>query len=282
MSSLSFGNVLLEANGKKGVLKPMDDGSGYYMINAGRIGGPNRNGITYTPNAYIRSQMSDDSDLGRRLKRGEVYSELGHPPQYYLENINGQIVRRKITDTAEWIMRLRTILMENVCGHIRRIHWDFPSTGNAPIDMRIEIIPFGTYKDILQQSFDTPDVNTSFSMRTVTKFQQRGDITREIEYFTGVDFVPEAGMEKATKHHTAGCESFLDSGPGNFDEEFIIRRDELIDYCEHHIALASTKARFAGTESLDAMRNTLEDIKRTMHTGPKRFNVVRSSALSLF
>ena len=34
MSSLSFGNVLLEANGKKGVLKPMDDGSGFFGFGA--------------------------------------------------------------------------------------------------------------------------------------------------------------------------------------------------------------------------------------------------------
>jgi len=146
--TLSFENTLLEGSGKRGNLTPMSDGSGYYMMNAGKLNAPLRLGHSYPINDYIMECMNPNSDLMRRVARGEVYAELGHPSPHYLERVNGQIVRTPITEAYEWVMRLRTIVMDNVCLHIRRIHFDMLGGKFDPVMIRAEIIPFGTHKQL--------------------------------------------------------------------------------------------------------------------------------------
>ena len=282
MSQISFGNVILAQSGKRGILRPMDD-SGYYDLNAGGFNIPNRSGITYRANDYIYECMGPDSDLSRRVKRGEVYMELDHPPQYYLEKVNGQIVRTKITDVFEWILRLRTIIMDRVCGHIRRIHWEQTGDKSAPIYNRIETIPFGPFKEMLQQSFDTPDINTSVSVRTVTKPQKMGDKVREVDYFTGYDYVPEPGMDRANKHMTAGLEMYLQDGSMSFgqDNELKTDFDAMIYMVESTLANPSVMQRFEGTESLKDLGVMLDVLKKAGATN-RNINLVNRDSLALF
>lgn len=279
---ISFGNVILAQSGKRGILRPMDD-SGYYLINAGGFNIPNRSGITYRANDYIYECMGPESDLSRRVKRGEVYMELDHPPQYYLEKINGQIVRTKITDLFEWILRLRTIVMDRVCGHIRKIHWEVTGDKNAPIYNRIEATPFGPFKDMLQQSFDTPDINTAVSVRTVTKPQKMGDRTREVDYFTGYDYVPEPGMDHANKHMTAGLENYLHDGALTFGENNEVHTDfdAMIYMVETTLANPSVCQRFEGTESLKELGDMLNVLKKAGAVS-RQINMVNRDSLSLF
>ncbi|EJI5696443.1 hypothetical protein NFI00_000146 [Salmonella enterica] len=281
-NTISFGNVILAQSGKKGILRPIDD-SGYYMLNAGGFNIPNRGGITYRANDYIYECMGPDSDLSRRVARGEVYMELDHPPQYYLEKINGQIVRTRITDVFEWILRLRTIIMDRVCAHIRKIHWDVTGDRNAPIYNRVETIPFGPFKDMFQQSLDTPDINTSISVRTVTKPQKRGDRVREVDYFTGYDYVPEGGMDHANKHMTAGLEHYLQDGALAFgeDNELTTDFDAMIYMVETTMSNPTVMQRFEGTESLKELGDMLAVLKKAGAVS-RKISMVNQSSLSLF
>lgn len=279
---VSFGNVILAQSGKRGILRPMDS-SGYYKLNAGGFNIPTRNGITYQANDYIFECMGPNSDLSRRVSRGEVYMELDHPPQYYLEKINGQIVRTRITDVFEWILRLRTIIMDRVCAHIRKIHWEVTGERNAAIYNTVETIPFGPFKEMFQQSLDTPDINTSISVRTVTKEQKRGDRTRLVDYMTGYDYVPEPGVDHANKHMTAGLESYLNDGALEFgvDNNVSTDFDAMIYMVETTLNNPTVMQRFEGTESLKELGDMLSVLKKA-GAANRQINMVNSSALTLF
>lgn len=279
---VSFGNVILAQSGKRGILRPMD-ATGYYNLEAGGFNIPNRGGITYKANDYIYECMGPDSDLSRRVARGEVYMELDHPPQYYLENINGQIVRTRITDLMEWILRLRTIVMDRVCAHIRKIHWNCTGGKDAPIYNQVETIPFGPFKDMFQMSLDTPDINTSISVRTVTKRQKAGDRTRLVDYFTGYDYVPEPGMDRANKHMSAGLESYLNDGSLTFGQDNTIETelDAVIHMVETTLASPNIMERFQGMESLRELDTMLAALKKA--SGPSRkIQMVNRSSIDLF
>lgn len=286
MSQLSFGNIILAQNGKKGVLKPDDEG--YYYLNAGGFNIPNRHGLTYTANRYIQECMHPESDLNRRVSRGEVYAECGHPPMFFFERIDGRIVRTKITDLLQWINRLKMIDMERVCGHIREIVFDtsgWTPSNNAPIYNYIWIKPYlsTVFGQMFKENLDTPSMNTSMSIRTVTTPLKFGDTTREAEYFTNYDWVPEPGMDWANKHQTAGCEAFhVELG---FDENSVmtINEDRAIQIIEDGLTNITDVQSKAGMEALDNIQTILNVLKTGKHnrTGEREFTFSRS-ALGLF
>lgn len=281
-NSLTFGNTLLAQSGKKGALAPMDS-SGYYLLNAGMLNAPLRLGHRYVVNDYIMECMRPESDLQRRILRGEVYAELGHPKPFYFEKINGKVVRTPITEEFEWIMRLRTILEENVALHIRKIHFNMLGGRYDPVQLQAEVIPFGTHKQIALDSLTNPDINTALSMRTVTARQKQGQ-DRQIEYFTGVDLVWEPGEHTACKHLTAGCESLLDGANNGMDiynqeSEIIIETNDLLDTWEKMRNNPSIMARYAGNESFNGMEEMMMRLAKTRNT---KHTLVKANALNIF
>lgn len=281
--TLTFENTLLEGSGKRGILKPMDD-SGYYMMNAGKLNAPLRLGHSYPVNDYIMECMDENSDLKRRVARGEVYAELGHPTPFYLERVNGQVVRTPITEAFEWVMRLRTIVMDNVCLHIRRIHFDMLGGRYDPVMMRAEVIPFGTHKQLAQDSLTNPDINTALSMRTVTAPQKMGDRTRMIEYFTNFDMVFEPGAAEACKHMTAGLEdlmSNMNSSIIHTAAELSCSTDDLIDAWETMKNNPDAIRRYGGMESFEGMEDMMNTIKRH-RKGSDKLELINTGCMNLF
>lgn len=282
--TLSFGNTILPKSGKRGILKPMEPGGHYYLLNAGGFNIPNRMGIKYTFNDYVRECMGPDSDLNRRVSEGQVQCELGHPPQYYFEYKNGVIVQTAITEVFAWIHRLRTVLEPHVCGSIRKIHWEITGGPRDPVYNKIEVRPFGIHKQVMQDSLDDPDMNTAFSIRTVTKPQKLGDMVREVEYFSTYDMVIEQGMLHACKHRTAGLEDLLTSqlAVSDVNAEMTASFDEFLYVMERDLAKDSMMSRFAGTESHNRVMEMVKDLKRRHHHNDKVAVVRTSSALGLF
>lgn len=280
--TLTFENTLLSA-GQKGILKPMDD-SGYYMYNAGELNSPLRLGHSYAANDYVMECMGPNSDLNRRVLRGEVYAELGHPTPFHLERVNGMIVRTPITEAFEWIMRLRTIVPENVCLHIRKIHFDMLGGRYDPIRMRAEIIPFGPWKQVAEDSLTNPSINTALSMRTVTAPQKMGEKIRQIEYFTGFDLVWEGGSDIACKFKTAGLEDFLSNTPNSMLNDSVnieCTVDDLVNALTVLKANPMSVARYAGMESFEGLDNMIETIKRH-NKGTKKVQLVNTGCFDLF
>lgn len=281
---ITFENTLLGGAGKKGILKPMSDGSGYYRINAGGFNIPNRHGVTYGINQYLRECMRPGSDLDRRVKEGQVFCELGHPPQYYNLLVNGQVVRKLITDLFEWINRLRTIDMDNVCGHIRKIHWIMEQGESGPVLNDIEVIPFGLKKEFLEMSLPNPDVNTAFSIRTVTKPQKFGDKNREVDYWSTYDAVIDQGIYRACKHLSAGLESLLEAYVPSMDDTQVTTTtlDELFFVCDQKMKSPEVMERYQGTESFDRVRGMLEQLKKNAPRKETRIQLVSGNALGVF
>lgn len=277
---ITFGNTILANSGKRGVLKPMSDGSGYTRMNSGGFNIPNRGGIVYRFNQYLKECMSPDSDLNRRVSEGQVYCELGHPPQYFYERVNGMVVRTPITEIFQWINRLRTIEMPNVCAHIRAIHWTMTGGETDPVHNEIELTPFGAHKDWTADALSNPDINFAVSLRSVTAPQKMGDRVREVEYLSTYDVVVEQGVLRACKHLSAGLESYLESAAGNEFNEMTTTLDELIHVVDKGVLAAREMGGFAGMESLNRVNEMMSVLKKMQRRAPVR--LVTTNSLDVF
>lgn len=289
-TKISMGNDILAKSGKRGTLKPIDD-VGYYRLRAGGFNIPNRGGVTYRLNNYVKECSRENSEFQRRVSNGQMYCELGHPKQYYLEKIDGQVVRTKITDVFEWIMRLKTIEEQNQIAHIRRVDFEFTGNDNAPVYNDIEIIGHGPWKSIFDESMENPDINTAVSIRTVTKPQAMGDVVREVDYWSTYDVVPEQGMLIACKHLQAGLEGLLSDSmcDGQIimpkDNHIITNASSLIEICERELANSDTIARYSGNEAfggLTEMLNVLKENKTYNDLKGKKLEFTGVSGLESF
>lgn len=297
MIKLTYGNIELPASENKGIIKP--DSAGWYRITGGVFNTPNRLGITYRANQYILECLevvgvAGGSDLRRRLDRGEVYMEMDHPVQWFYEKIDGKIVRTKITDVFTWVARLKKIDMDRVCAHIKNIVPDTSKfnlrTRTGPIKFDIITMPFGPFGDYFKTNLDTPEMGTAVSIRTVTAPQEFGDTTREVEHWTGLDWVPEPGFTEATKYRTSlnsvsGNESFLDTYNMTPEEKgFVISAKESIQFLEHALGDKNAIETVGGMESYDQIKGMLSDLKRHYsREGDRLIHVVSdASPIDLF
>lgn len=270
MADISLGNIILADTGKKGILKPDQDGR--YLLNAGGFNIPNHAGITYPANDYIRSQIEANSDLQRRVKMGYCKMEVEHPEPYFYVIENGIKYAKPMTDLLQWISRLRSYDPANICGLISEVLWRFESTNNpnAPIWNLIRCEPFGPRGSEFKESLENPRHNTAVSIRTQISPFKPGETRKNVEYWTGYDWVSEPGMIHANKHMTAGCESFL-SDFGLKDNirkysvnEMLTRLDEVL-----HTEVSDQDAlvRVGGMEALDHYRDILNVMKKNYTSG---------------
>jgi len=280
---ITVGNTIL-SGGKRGMIKPIDDGSGYWRMPGGGFNIPNRHGITYTYNDYLKECRRGGSDFDRRISEGQMYSELDHPQPYYKLVINGQIVRKEITELWEWVNRLKMIDMDNIAGHIRKIIWNLERGESGPVLWDVEICPFGDKKWFLEESLPNPDINTALSVRTVTAPLKMGDTTREVEYWSTVDVVPEQGVLRACKHLSAGMESFLSTFRPHdpTQDAYETTVDELIYVCEKKINNPAVKEQYAGQESFTQVVKMVEHFKNTVGRNKAPAVLVQTNSLGAF
>lgn len=279
---ITFGNTILAESGKRGILKPIEPGGEYYRLNAGGFNIPNRGGITYTLNNYLRECMREDSDLNRRVSEGQVQMELGHPLQYFYEMRNGVMVRTNITDLFQWIHRLRTILDPHVCGFIRKIIWEMTGGDNDPIYNYIEARPFGVNEKVFRDSILDPDINTAVSIRTVTAPQKVGHTTREVDYFSTYDLVIEQGMLNACKHRTAGLEDYLSTALAEPDPVSVNTTvEEFFFVCDTMLKSDRVLERFGGMEGFKNVNSMLDTLK-SQYRDNTSVKLVSTNSLGVF
>lgn len=272
MTKFSLGNILLANSGKKGILRPNQDG--VYRLNAGGFNIPNHAGIVYPANEYIIEQTKANSDLRRRVSMGYCKMEVEHPQPFFYVEENGVRYAKQMTDVLQWINRLRSYDPNNICGLISTIDFEFenPRDPRAPIYNYIGCEPFGPRGSEFKESLDNPRHNTAVSIRTQISPFRPGDTQKNVEYWTGYDWVSDPGMVHANKHMSAGCESFLDS----FGLDDNMRQFEVTDVVKRleeaiEVSSANTEAlaSYGGMEALDFYRDTLGVIKRNYSTGDK-------------
>lgn len=296
-NKLTYGNVELAMAENKGVLKPNADG--YYRIAGGGFNTPNRLGITYRMNRYLLDcleegeRVGSGSDLRRRIERGEAYMEMNHPVQWFYEKIDGKVVRTQITDLMTWVNRLKTIDMDRICASIGDIIPDFsrfdPRTMAGAVFFDIETKPHGPFGDMFKENLDTPKMGTAVSIRTVTAPQQFGSVVREVEYWTGLDWVPEPGFAEATKYRTGmnnigGLESLLlDLNDGNQSEGITLDAKQSIELIETSLGDKNRIQTREGMESFTQISEMLNTLKKNHHfQGGKREIVTNVSPMTLF
>ncbi|UQT03352.1 prohead core protein protease [Serratia phage vB_SmaM-Yubaba] len=269
MDEISLGNIVLAHSGKKGILRPDEDG--LYELNAGGFNIPNHAGIVYPANDYIISQIEENSDLNRRVKMGYCKMEVEHPEPFVYVIENGVKYRAPMTDVIQWINRLRSFDPDRICGLISKVIWRPEDNNNLskPIWNLIKCKPFGPRGPEFQESLETPQHNTAVSIRTQISPFRPGELQKNVEYWTGYDWVSEPGMVHANKHMSAGCESFLNDF-GMVDNMKKFKVADVIEKLDHALATATSGEeldRVGGMEALGQYRDMLSAIKKNYRTG---------------
>lgn len=274
MIELSYGNLILANNGKKGVLKQNENGS--YRINAGGFNIENHAGIIYPANEYIQSQMQENSELRRKISQGYAYMEEEHPEPYNYVYRNGVCYKEEMTSILEWINRLRNFDHNKIVGIMSNIYFimEDENNFNKPIYVDIDVKPLLEYPlgPRFKENLDTPESNTAVSIRTQIEPFKPGDRFKQVVYWTGFDWVKQPGMIHANKHMSAGCESILDGM--EYQGEFkTYKVSDVIEALEQGIVECANDdiafKKYGGFEARDYFSAELERIKSTYEIGSK-------------
>lgn len=169
------------------VMEP--DADGYVWINAGAYNAYNESG-QYYDGADIDKLFEAGSALRRRLDKGVVRSELGHPRM--LPGMSKTMYEARMMDIQE----------DRYCGHIRAAKLVTNKDGKMKIT-RINVTPFGHYKSTLADALKTKDSNCYFSVRSMSNRSiVNGVLIKKVYQIITWDFVTEGGIRNASKFDT--------------------------------------------------------------------------------
>lgn len=196
-AAVVYQNTALVGTTKAGILKP--DANGYYELVLGAFDYFNSADAYYTLEPFKLLLMSS-STLMRRVNRGALRSECGHP------RFHSGMSRRDI------ILRLLDIHEDRTCAHIKSIALDEERVGKdgrkvaAVIGM---VKPSGPMGDFLATQLENPDENVCFSIRSLTHDTRNsaGTLIKAVKEIVTWDYVNEPGIDVATKYHSPSLES---------------------------------------------------------------------------
>lgn len=244
VSAITFtAEVLVVRDGQKlGRIRP--DKDGYYCdLPVAALGVVTRNNTYYDAAEFVQQITDPRSFFNRMLVDGTLFGEYGHP------DIAG-------LDHASQLNRLSVINEKMHSHHIRRVQMgsDLPSGGRLIV---ADVKPHGTYGAQLQESLDSPFVNTAFSLRSITHDRMDGGICRKkMRKLVTFDAVSASGYAESTKRFSAGTESI--------DVKINPEKDIL---CFDAVALESFAdtelAEVFGTDAVELHRKSLSVIKGT-------------------
>jgi len=195
MSQIVYGNTLLQGINKAGRL-PCDD-AGYYTLVLGALGVENSAGEVYVDTPNARATFENNSTLIRRISKGLLKGEYGHPdPSQY-------------PSMSLFERRARQIKEERVSHHIAEIRLENIDYNGRPVLGIIgRVKPCGPYGYVLKESLDNPEENVTFSGRYFSNVSIRGgQRQREIHTVATWDFVSEPGIDMAQKYYSPSLES---------------------------------------------------------------------------
>lgn len=195
-----FGNTILKGINKGGSLKP--DENGYYTVVLGALGVQNSANEIYTDTETARRTFSENSTLMRRISRGLLRGEYGHPDP---------------SDFPNFMMferRVRAIKEDQVSHHISDV-WleEIDYNGQRVCGILGKLKPCGPYGPALKESLDNPKENVTFSGRYYSNVSKTptGIQCREIHTVATWDYVSEPGIEMAQKYSSPTLESANDT-----------------------------------------------------------------------
>ena len=197
MQSILFTCTSLAGTNKAGVL-PVDE-NGYRTMAIGGLNVYNSAGIYYTAEG-AKQLFESSSQLQRRIKRGVLRAEVGHPKQDERQSLDS------------YMNRILTIEEKNVCAHFSEIWLDFDNyTGpDGPIvAIMAKVCPSGPHAAMLERSFANPKENVCFSIRALSKdtYVNRKAV-RVLKNIVTFDYVNEPGISIAEKYKSPTLEQF--------------------------------------------------------------------------
>lgn len=200
MSSIKFTCTSLRGTNKKGILTP--DSNGYYPLPVGGLNVLNSAGQWYDYDG-AKALFEGSSQLMRRVKRGALRGEVGHP-----QPLPGQ-------SEDEYMMRILTIDEKNVCSHFSELYLDmdnFKSDDGKPIiAIMAKVAPSGPFGPMLEKKLTNPQENVCFSIRAFTADSYvKGRYTRVLKNVVTFDYVNEPGIHIAEKFKSPSLESLTE------------------------------------------------------------------------
>lgn len=180
------------------------DSTGCYPCVVGCLGVPTRNDVIYDTQSVIDAMKDTSSRFNICLRDGNLAGEYGHP---YLEGESNQ-------DKA--INRLLHIEEKCVSHYFKKIWVDtepISIKGMEALAIRALIKPHGPYRDSLIASFRDPDINTSFSIRSLCARSNGPDKRyeyRSVQILVTFDHAHAPGFDITSKRYNSipGAESF--------------------------------------------------------------------------
>lgn len=197
-TAIRFGCTSLDGISKAGVILPDKDGR-YDMV-VGGLDVYNSAG-QYYPYREAKALFEGSSHFMRRVKRGVLAAELGHPkPTPGMTN-------------EQFVQRVLTLEERNICAIHQDIYLDFDSVrdemGRPVIAIRSKMTPSGPHGPALKASFENPGENVCFSIRSFTEdYWVNGVEQRAIRNIVTFDRVVEPGISIAEKFKSPAMEHF--------------------------------------------------------------------------
>lgn len=195
---IRFACTALSGTNKAGRLKA--DENGYYTTVVGALNVFNSIGQYYTYEG-ARELFEESSQFMRRVKKGNLMGEQGHPKW------------QPGMSESQFAQRILSIYEENVCCHHKEIFLDFDSVkdenGNPVIAIMSKVKPSGPHGAALKESFENPDENVNFSIRAFTDDfpdRGRGHTKRVLRTIVTWDRVTEPGISVAQKYKSPSLE----------------------------------------------------------------------------
>lgn len=197
MSQAVYSCDALRGTGKSGILVP--DKDGYYDCVIGAFDYCNSKNIFYDFGA-VKEIFEASSDLMRRIQRGVLHGECGHPR------------RRPGESEAEFFHRCLDIYEPNISHHFREVWIDRDSIktpdGRPIVSVRSWLKPAGVCGPALEKAMGNGPQNVCFSVRSFADEKRKGmSVTRLIRILVTWDWVMEGGVDIASKYMSPAMES---------------------------------------------------------------------------
>lgn len=203
LNSARYACTSLMGTNKAGLLKP--DANGYRPMVVGALNMFNSAGEFYNYDQAKSLFEDGSSQLQRRIQRGVLKGEYGHPKfQPGMRN-------------DQFLTRVMTIDEDKICCHFRELWLESNAVkdkdGRAVVAIMAWVKPSGPYGGYLKESLENPDENVCFSIRAFTEDKFMGGVkNRFIKQVITFDYVLEPGMAVAEKYKAPALESFQEDG----------------------------------------------------------------------
>lgn len=209
-NSVRFSCTSLAGVNKVGNLKK--DADGYYPVVVGALNVFNSAGQFYVFE-QAKSLFEESGQLMRRVRRGALRGEYGHP-----KLVPGM-------SAEQFAHRCLTIYEENTCCHHKDITLDFDSVkdenGKSVIAIISRVYPSGPFGPALEKQLQNPNENVCFSIRAFTDDYRDGGLTKRVlKTIVTWDYVNEPGIAVAEKFKAPALENLHVSAEEQFEQVF--------------------------------------------------------------